>query len=1014
MYSKKSRFWSLLLVLSIVLSMIVLPASAFEEPFEVLEDVVTVQETIGLASAAIGNESFQRLLEVFPGILPAGADRTAPVFTYATTGVNLIQEVIYVEVPVDTDGDGKRDLIRVTVRRPVQSNQEGVNLPSFYEMSPYRDGTLDRPFWEIAFERENPREETIRPKKYEEDIESLQPRASEWYWGDEEVYWDPMLREWLPGTPPGYEFGLPNPMINVPLGYYYIPAAREPVNEVPVTTNPGTAYGAVGGTFAQHMYTRGVMNVSSNSIGNARAEGLTSCGDVDETLVAAAVINWLGGKPGARGFTSQTSNVEMVATSWSNGNVVMSGTSYNGTIPIAAAASGVEGLKAIIPIAAISTWYDYYRQNGSVKYPGRNNPTHQGFPGEEFDDLAILCFSRVNTTGNEPSSAAYRASNAEGERLRAAWLQKMNNMARDQDIWSGDYNRFMDDRNYMATADQITAGIIIQHGFEDFNVNPSHFDKLWRSVKEMAPDTPMKAVLHRAGHTSISTHAAFFDWGHKWLDHFLWGIENNVVEDMPNVQISCSIRGTYESFDSWPIPGSAYTRYYLNPDDGIGAAGSLSLDVPVSREFVIQDDLLSNRSWLNDNTLRPWPTPWISGQAGHGYRVPTSAHINNWESRIYDVRNLELPSDQRVAFVMPITENIRVNGTIVASIEVATDRPWGNVTAALVEINSGVTGQPGSNGRLQPGSTTVRTIAANNGVAAISLTSPTAMTTPAATGQWRNYRLLTSGTADIQNPNSWVVTPEEFPHLPGPRGRTFMEAASTNFAPEYYWQSMSPEPGVSNVYTFMLETYDWELMAGNQVAVMIYSTDYRYTLTPTNPPELTIITGPNTFLDIPATSQFNTTVPDHFTPAIEAVEAVEAEFEVPFFATTTGRAIEQITLQLDELLAAAGYLHYTVPQVVFMNGSFFIMDPLGVLPPYQLNVFSAVPSAFVTQLNGNTNDLTITVNKVFTNGTVEQHARIKFSIRNNAEGTYAVGDYNIFVDTKGNTQIRDIRIVGVR
>ena len=47
----------------------------------------------------------------------------------------------------------------------------------------------------------------------------------------------------------------------------------------------------------------------------------------------------------------------------------MMGTSYNGTIPIAAATTGVEGLKAIVPISAISDWYDYYRANGMVRAP---------------------------------------------------------------------------------------------------------------------------------------------------------------------------------------------------------------------------------------------------------------------------------------------------------------------------------------------------------------------------------------------------------------------------------------------------------------------------------------------------------------------------------------------------------------------------------------------------------------------------------------------------------------------
>ena len=59
-----------------------------------------------------------------------------------------------------------------------------------------------------------------------------------------------------------------------------------------------------------------------------------------------------------------TAHVEAAPVTWHNGNAAMMGTSYNGTLPIAAASTGVEGLKAIVPISAISDWYDYYRANG--------------------------------------------------------------------------------------------------------------------------------------------------------------------------------------------------------------------------------------------------------------------------------------------------------------------------------------------------------------------------------------------------------------------------------------------------------------------------------------------------------------------------------------------------------------------------------------------------------------------------------------------------------------------------
>ena len=68
-------------------------------------------------------------------------------------------------------------------------------------------------------------------------------------------------------------------------------------------------------------------------------------------------------------------------------------------------------------------------------------------------------------------------------------------------------------------------------------------------------------------------------------------------------------------------------------------------------------------------------------------------------------------------------------------------------------------------------------------------------------------------------------------------------------------------------------------------------------------------------------------------------------------------------------------------------------------------------SAFVTRLNGNQNMLTIIVAETYEYDNTVIITET-FMIRNNAEGVYQVGDYSVFVDTKGNDQIRACYIVG--
>ena len=72
-------------------------------------------------------------------------------------------------------------------------------------------------------------------------------------------------------------------------------------------------------------------------------------------------------------------------------------------------------------------------------------------------------------------------------------------------------------------------------------------------------------------------------------------------------------------------------------------------------------------------------------------------------------------------------------------------------------------------------------------------------------------------------------------------------------------------------------------------------------------------------------------------------------------------------------------------------------------------VVSAEPSATVKQLKGSSNELTITITQTHIDGSTST-VTDTFTIKNNAAGTYTVGDYKVYVDTKGNTQVREIAI----
>ena len=139
----------------------------------------------------------------------------------------------------------------------------------------------------------------------------------------------------------------------------------------------------------------------------------------EETKAIAAVARWLTGD--ARAVDRRG---EPVRARWSTGKVGMIGVSDNGTLPNAVAATGVKGLNAIVPVSAISSWYDYYRSQGAIRAPG-------GFQGEDADVLAKYVLTRNRPRVCNPVVQA---------------------VANGQERRTGDVNRFWEKRNYRTEA----------------------------------------------------------------------------------------------------------------------------------------------------------------------------------------------------------------------------------------------------------------------------------------------------------------------------------------------------------------------------------------------------------------------------------------------------------------------------------------------------------------------------------------------------------------------------------
>ncbi|MFT6796899.1 MAG: X-Pro dipeptidyl-peptidase [Maribacter sp.] len=179
----------------------------------------------------------------------------------------------------------------------------------------------------------------------------------------------------------------------------------------------------------------------------------------------------------------------------------MTGTSYNGTLPLAAATTGVAGLEAIIPIAPNTSYYHYYRSNGLVRSPG-------GYLGEDIDVLYDFIHS-----GDE----AIRA----GNNVRVRDIEMKNGM----DWITGDYNDFWAGRDYLNDMNPMKAALLMSHGFNDWNVMPEHSYRIYKAAKEQG--IPSQFYYHQNGHGGPPPMKLM----NRWFTRYLHGVENGVEND---------------------------------------------------------------------------------------------------------------------------------------------------------------------------------------------------------------------------------------------------------------------------------------------------------------------------------------------------------------------------------------------------------------------------------------------------------------------------------------------------
>ena len=473
---------------------------------------------------------------------------------------DVIREVLYVESRVDTDNDGLPDLVKVSIIRPRYDGQ----VPALMTASPYHQGTNDKASDKALY-------------KMEGELEVKLPHTIE----------------------------LEEPKLNL----------IEPHGQAEVVSEAEEKLSHINSSYTLNDYflPRGFANLYVSGVGTRDSQGLMTNGDYQQIEAYKNVIDWLNGR--CRAFTDHMRNREVKAD-WSNGKVATTGISYLGTMSNGLATTGVDGLEVIIAEAGISSWYNYYRENGLVTSPG-------GYPGEDFDSLAELTYSRNLQAGDY----------IRGNEAHQADLEKVKEKL---DRKTGDYNQFWHDRNYLLNAHKVQAEVVFTHGSQDWNVKPLHVYQMFHALP-----------------SHINKHLFFHHGAHVYMNNW----QSIDFRESMNALLSMKLLGLDSSYQ---LPTVIW-------QDNIAPQKWQGLD-----NFGKQDELHTFSLGTEEKVIQNQYDQKDFDRYGKTYQI--------FNTELYQGKANQITID------LPVSQNLHLNGRVALKLRVKTSTNKGLLSAQLLEL----------------------------------------------------------------------------------------------------------------------------------------------------------------------------------------------------------------------------------------------------------------------------------------------------------------------------------------
>lgn len=333
---------------------------------------------------------------------------------------------------------------------------------------------------------------------------------------------------------------------------------------------------------------RGYAVVGVDLAGTNRSDGCADVGGRSDILSAKAVVDWLNGR--ATAYTTRTGGTTAKA-GWSNGRTGMIGKSWDGTIANGVAATGVKGLRTIVPIAAISSWYDYYFQQGAPLY----------------DSGPDWLSDYVDSPDARAKCAAVQRELVDGAPR------------------TGDLTSLWAERDYVADARKVRASVFVVHGLQDLNVRARHFGQWWDALGRSGVER--KIWLSQTGHVDPFDfrRADWVETLHRWFDHELLGYDNGIdrepmadIERHPDQWVTSA---------QWPPRGTRAVT--LRPAAGeLPGVGTLGLRKGTGTAVFTDDPALGETDWAaRIDTPTPDKAGFATGPLTRDLRLSGSSRV---------------------------------------------------------------------------------------------------------------------------------------------------------------------------------------------------------------------------------------------------------------------------------------------------------------------------------------------------------------------------------------------------